>query len=164
MGVATHESRFDPLFIPSEAAYSRWLLWMLKVARTIPGCGWAPMYTMHEGLKGYCPWGCGGATIHLDLPSLTPLSVVGCGRLKPGVSYWATSVDYCKSLIIDSSFCGSRFSTGTHQVIEDFKYLYLLSSCYHPDMQIRKVKSITMWCSSCDTLFMLNYILIIFCW
>ena len=38
----------------------------------------------------------GGATSQLDLPSLTPLSVAGCGRLQPGVPHWATLVDYCK--------------------------------------------------------------------
>ena len=38
----------------------------------------------------------GGATGHVDLPSLTPLSVAGCGRLQLGVPRWAASVDYCK--------------------------------------------------------------------
>ena len=37
-----------------------------------------------------------GATSQLDLPSLTPLSVAGCGRLQLGVHYLATSVDCCK--------------------------------------------------------------------
>ena len=39
--------------------------------------------TAHEG---------GGATSQLDLPSLTPLFVAGCGQLQLGVSHWATSV------------------------------------------------------------------------
>ena len=43
--------------------------------------------TAHEG---------GGAISQLDLPSLTPLSVAGCGRLELGVPSWATSVDYRK--------------------------------------------------------------------
>ena len=43
--------------------------------------------TAHEG---------GGATSQLDLPSLTPLSVAGCGRLQLGVPHWASSVDYCE--------------------------------------------------------------------
>ena len=34
----------------------------------------------------------GGATGQLDLPSLTPLSVAGFGRLQQGVLHWATSV------------------------------------------------------------------------
>ena len=34
-----------------------------------------------------------GTTSELDLPSLTPLSVAGCGRLQLGVPHWATSVD-----------------------------------------------------------------------
>ena len=38
----------------------------------------------------------GGATSQLDLPSLTPLSVAGCGCLQLGVSRWAASVDYGK--------------------------------------------------------------------
>ena len=40
----------------------------------------------------------GGATSQLDLQSLTPLSITGCGRLQLGVPYWATSVDYCNLL------------------------------------------------------------------
>ena len=38
----------------------------------------------------------GSATSQLDLPSLTPLSVAGGGRLQLGVPNFATSVDYCK--------------------------------------------------------------------
>ena len=34
----------------------------------------------------------GGATSQLDIPSLTPLSIAGCGRLQQGVPHWATSV------------------------------------------------------------------------
>ena len=34
----------------------------------------------------------GGATSQLDLPSLTPMSVAGCGRLQLGDPHWATSV------------------------------------------------------------------------
>ena len=39
--------------------------------------------TAHEG---------GDAASQLDLPSLTPLSVAGCGQLQQGVPHWATSV------------------------------------------------------------------------
>ena len=62
----------------------------------------------------------GGATSRLDLRSLTPLSVAGCGRLQLEVPLSATSVDYCKQLIIDPTFCGSSFSTGRLLAIEDF--------------------------------------------
>ena len=31
-----------------------------------------------------------------DLPSLTALTVAGCGRMQLGVPHWATTVDYCK--------------------------------------------------------------------
>ena len=41
-----------------------------------------PIYTMHEALRGVLPMGVGGTTSQLDLPSLTPLSVAGCGRLQ----------------------------------------------------------------------------------
>ena len=34
----------------------------------------------------------GGATSQLDLPSLTPLSIAGCGWLQLGAPHWATSV------------------------------------------------------------------------
>ena len=37
-----------------------------------------------------------GVTSQLNLLSLTPLFVAGCGRLQLGVPHWATSVDYCK--------------------------------------------------------------------
>ena len=43
--------------------------------------------TAHEG---------GGATSQLDVLSLTPLSLAGCGRLQLGIPHGATSVDYCK--------------------------------------------------------------------
>ena len=39
--------------------------------------------TAHEGR---------GATSQLDIQSLTPLSVAGCGRLQLGVLHWPTSV------------------------------------------------------------------------
>ena len=33
-----------------------------------------------------------GVANQLDLPSLTPFNVAGCGRLQLGVPHWATSV------------------------------------------------------------------------
>ena len=63
----------------------------------------------------------GGATSQLDLPSLTPLSVAGCGRLQLGVPRGATAVDYCKQLIIDPTFCGSRFSTERLLAINSYR-------------------------------------------
>ena len=72
--------------------------------------------TAHEG---------GGATSKLDLPSLTPLSVACRGRLQLKAPHWATSVDYCKKLIIDPIFCSSIFSTGRLLAIDDFTFLTL---------------------------------------
>ena len=45
-----------------------------------------------RGTQGVLPMRVGGATSQLDLPSLTPLHVAGCGRLQLGVSYWETSL------------------------------------------------------------------------
>ena len=86
----------------------------------------APIYTMHEALMGYWPWGWGGATSQLDLPSLTPLSVAVCGWLQLGVPHWSTSVDYCKYLTIDPPFCGSRLYTGRLLAIENFTFTFFL--------------------------------------
>ena len=49
-----------------------------------------------RGAHGVLPMRVGGATSQLDQPSLTPLSVAGCGWLQLRVPNWATSVDYCK--------------------------------------------------------------------
>ena len=46
--------------------------------------------------SGVLPMRVGGATSQLHLPSLTTLSVAGCGRQLLGVPHWGTSVDYCK--------------------------------------------------------------------
>ena len=77
--------------------------------------------TRHSGVQ---PKMVGGATSQLDLSSLTPLSVAGCGRLQLEVPHCATSVDYCKQLIIGPTFCGSRFSTGKLLSIEDFTFIF----------------------------------------
>ena len=68
---------------------------MLKLQGRLPAEA-ALIYTMHEGAQGSLPMRVGGATSQLDLPSLTPLSVAGCGWLQLGVSNWAASVDNCK--------------------------------------------------------------------
>ena len=76
-----------------------------------------------RGAQGVLSMRVGGATGQLDLPSLKQLSVAGCGRQQLGVPHWATLVHYCKYLIIDPRFCGSRFSIGRLLAIEDFTYL-----------------------------------------
>ena len=79
-----------------------------------------------RGAQGVLPMRVGGATSQLDLPSLTQLSVAGCGWLQLGVPHWAASVHYCKLLIIEPTFCGSRFSTGRRLAIEDFTFYFLI--------------------------------------
>ena len=70
-----------------------------------------------------------GTTSHLDLPSQTPLSVADCGQLQLGARHWATSVNYCKSLIIEPTLCGSRFSTLRLLAIEDFTFTFKILIC-----------------------------------
>ena len=53
-------------------------------------------------------------------------SVAGCIRLQLGVPHWDTSVDYCKYFIIDPTFCGSIFSTGSLLAIGDSTF-YLIN-------------------------------------
>ena len=48
---------------------------------------------MSVALKGYCPVKGGGVTAsQLDLLSLTPLSIAGCGRQQLGAAHFATPV------------------------------------------------------------------------
>ena len=100
------------------------------VARSIPA-EVALIYTIPRGAQVVLPMRVGCATSQLDIPSLTPLFVAGCGWLQLGVLHWAASVHYCKYLIIDPTFCGSRFSTGRLLSIEDFTfYLYQLLDAF----------------------------------
>ena len=65
-----------------------------EVARSIPrGC--IDLYYARSA-QGVLPMRVWGATSQFDLPSSSPLSVAGCGRLELGVPNLATSVDYCK--------------------------------------------------------------------
>ena len=64
---------------------------MLKVATLHVRLSCTDLYYA-QGAQGVLPMRAGGATSQLDLPSLTPLSVAGCGRLQLGVPHWATSV------------------------------------------------------------------------
>ena len=45
-----------------------------------------------RGAHGILPMRVEGATSQFGLPSLTPLSLAGCGQLQLGVPHWATSV------------------------------------------------------------------------
>ena len=99
-----------------------------NVARSIPG--WADILprfilctrrsggTAHEG--GDCDQSIGStvsdAIVHSWLGSTATMSY-----------HWDTSVDYCKWLIIDPTFCRSRFSTGWFLAIEDFTFLQTYS-------------------------------------
>ena len=77
------------------AAKAKWLLRMLKVAGSIPGRGCTDLHCA-PGAQGVLPTRVGVAASQLDLPSLTPLSEAGCGRLQLGVAHCATSVALLK--------------------------------------------------------------------
>ena len=65
---------------------------MCRVAGSIPGSVYTDLYCA-SGAYGVLLIQMVGVTAsQLDLPSLTPLSVAGCGRLQLGVAHWATSV------------------------------------------------------------------------
>ena len=68
-----------------------WLPRMLKVAWLILCRGCTDLYCA-RGAQRVLPMRIGGATSQLDLLSLTPLSVAGCGLLQLGVVHWATSL------------------------------------------------------------------------
>ena len=71
---------------------------ILEVACSRPtGCTNLVIRSPHlryaSGAQGVLPCeGLGVTASQLYLPSLTPLSVAGCGRLQPGAAHWATSV------------------------------------------------------------------------
>ena len=60
-------------------------------AGSIPGRGCTDLYCV-RGDQGVLPMTVGVTASRLDLPSLSPLSVAGCGRLKLGVAHWVTLV------------------------------------------------------------------------
>ena len=63
-----------------------------NVARLTPAVAELHRFILCTRRSGGTALWVGGATSQLDLPSLTPLSVAGCGRLQLGVPHWATSV------------------------------------------------------------------------
>ena len=70
----TRGSEFEPRFLQQ----------FLRLYSAFTPCNmWSSGGTAHEG---------GGETSQLDLPSLTPLYVAGCGRLQQAVPHWTTSV------------------------------------------------------------------------
>ena len=90
---------FHILFIPS--AYAATLSSRIGkvVASHAEGCKiesqlWLSCTDLYyaRGAQGVLPIRVGGVTSQLDLRSLTPVSVAGCGRLQLGVPHWATSV------------------------------------------------------------------------
>ena len=79
-------------------------------------------------LSGYCPLQGGGCDQSIGSTSCSDHNqlrkMAGCGRLQLGAPHWATSVNYCEKLLIEPTFCGSRFSTGRLLAIEDFTFTF----------------------------------------
>ena len=101
---------------------SRWLPCMLKVARSFPCCGWSCTDLYYaRGVHGVLPmrWGC-----DQSIGSIVSDAIVRSWLWSTVTrsSHWVTSVDYCKLLIIDSTFCGSIFSTGWLLALENFTF------------------------------------------
>ena len=72
---------------------------MQKVARLqdrIPAASYTDLCCA-RGVQGALPMRVGVANSQLDLPSLTPLSVVSCGRLQLGAPHRVTSVNTASS-------------------------------------------------------------------
>ena len=116
-----------------------WLQQVLKFVSRI-----APFNTWSSGGTSLCRLG--GATSHLDLPSLTPLSVACCGLLQLGVAHWATSVDL---QVFDNwpHILWYRFSIGSLMAIEDFTFTGRPASGY-----VLLLYRKTSWCIRALTL------------
>ena len=90
---------FASLFFITRSGHilARWLPRMLKLQGRFPEAALIhTICTRRSAGTQVLPIRVGVATSQLDLPSLSPLSVAGRGRLQLGVPHWATSVDYCK--------------------------------------------------------------------
>ena len=87
---------------------------------------WLGTCTVQSMLRRYCPVRRGVTVSPLDLPSLTPLSIVGFGRLQLGVAHCAcaTSVALLKKLIIGPQNSCCRFSCWEIRAIEDFTFVW----------------------------------------
>ena len=66
----------------------------VKISSSSPGLTERDLYALcASGAQGVlCCVGWGITASQLDLPSLTPLSVAGCGRLQLEAAHWATWV------------------------------------------------------------------------
>ena len=70
---------------------------MLKVAGSIPVIGCTNLYCA-RGAHGVLLMRVWVTVSQLDLPSLTPLFVAGCGRLELGVAHWTSSMALLKAV------------------------------------------------------------------
>ena len=62
----------------------------VKISGSSPGLTERDLYVLcTRGAQGVLPYEGRGVTVsQLDLPSLTPLSVAGCGRLQLEAAHW----------------------------------------------------------------------------
>ena len=98
------------IFIPWVAPQARRLPRIQEVGSSILFRGWDNLYCCTSGAHGALPckeWGI--TTCQLDLPSLTPVSVDGCGRLQLWVTHWTTSVALLH--VVDNYWPGKQWFT-----------------------------------------------------
>ena len=77
--INSHSCNFNRIFHTLSGCTGKVVASHAAVARSSPA-EVALIYAMHVALRWYCQLGCGVlATSELDLPSLTPLSIAGCG-------------------------------------------------------------------------------------
>ena len=87
------------------------------------GVGWgcSTIALCNSGAQEVVPcvgWGC-----YQSIGSTVSDSIVRSWLWSP---HWATSVNHCKQLIIEPTFCGSRFSTMSLLAIEDSTFFLFL--------------------------------------
>ena len=107
---------------------------MLKYAGSIPAVAeTAPIYTVHEVLRGYCPWESGGGCCNqLIGPTVSDAIVhswlwLTATRSSP-LGYFSRLLQV---VIIDPTFCDSRFSTEWLLAIEDFTFFLMHLSPFY---------------------------------
>ena len=75
-------------FIPRVASLERWLPRMQKLQSRSQLWLRLHRFILCTGARGVLPMRVGGTTSQLDLLSLRPLSVAGCGLLRLEVPHW----------------------------------------------------------------------------
>ena len=120
-----------------------------EVARSIPG--WveaAPIYTIHEGLRGYCTWGWG-----CDQSILFTVSDAIVRSWFWSTATRSSPLSYFSRLLrVVDNFCGSRFSTWKLLAIENITFFPFIYNCLQFSPSTPPTSSAGSWVVSrgCD--------------